>query len=477
MIRSFTHNRIGRLIVFAYCLCLTFIFSLSSASGAEPNEKSAREKALTETEGREKDLSRIPIGAAVRSALDGERLLTVELIARFQHYNPGAKNPADHYDRHIYSPKSVRYSKRTEKVYVNSLEGTATVVYDPSGFHKIGVIFHRFGKGRKNLFFDKTDNMSWATFPEESDISSPNLFEGKPVEFAETHGGKYIWVSYYRRSYDPNAALPSAVAVIDTEQDKIVRVISTGPLPKSLAASPDGKSLAVIHWGDNTVGFIDVGSDDPKDFRHSGLVTVENRYAVKKSESKINRDKACGYCLRGGVFTPDSRYLIVGRMKGGGLAVIDVAAQKYIGTLYGMKPTPRHLVLSPDGKILYLSSNASGFVSSYETGEVIRAVLDGRKSLAPVKEVATGVGTRTIDLTPDGKWLFAAVKYASRVAVIDTLDMSLVTSVPTDSYPVGLDVSPDGGQLWVTAQGVRGRGGNSVSVYKLSTGTQKVDGP
>ena len=71
-------------------------------------------------------------------------------------------------------------------------------------------------------------------------------------------------------------------------------------------------------------------------------------------------------------------------------------------------------------------------------------------------------------LSPDGRWLYAALNGASEVAVLDTLDMTVVSRVAADSFPVGLDISPDGDFLWVTSQGVDGAGGNSVEVYAIT---------
>jgi len=50
---------------------------------------------------------------------------------------------------------------------------------------------------------------------------------------------------------------------------------------------------------------------------------------------------------------------------------------------------------------------------------------------------------------------------------VNALTMGIVSRVRTDAYPVGLAMSPDGSQVWVTAQGRSGRGGNSVSVYRV----------
>ena len=68
-----------------------------------------------------------------------------------------------------------------------------------------------------------------------------------------SHNGRYLWVPYYRRDYDHGATSPSAVSIIDTTTDKIVRVLPTGPIPKYVAISPD-KWAAIAHWGDNTLG-------------------------------------------------------------------------------------------------------------------------------------------------------------------------------------------------------------------------------
>lgn len=390
--------------------------------------------------------------------------IAVELAGRFQHYNSRPKHTNDHYDNHVFSPKSVHFLSSGSKVYVNALEGLATIAYDYNNLKKMKAVRHRFKKKDAPLFEPHVETRSVSFHGTKEKVS--NVFMGKPVEFTETHNGRYLWVTYYRRSYDANASLPSAIAIIDTTSDSIARVLPAGAIPKSIAASPDGKRVAVINWGENSVGIINVMDQNPADFHYEKLITIEKKFIVN-GDKHLNRDSACGYCLRGAVFTPDSRYLLVGRMKGGGIAVIDMEKLQYVGTVYGMKPTPRHMVLSPDGEFLYLSSNISGYVSSFKLKDIIDAALKGKRGVKALYEIRTGSGTRTIQVSPDGRFLFAAIKYESRIAVISTDNMKLIMKVPTDSYPVGLDVSPDGSQLWVTAQGAKGYGGNSVSAYRL----------
>ncbi|MCZ6472675.1 MAG: hypothetical protein O6934_04475 [SAR324 cluster bacterium] len=416
-------------------------------------------------DGKVPDLVQVSIGTRVVE--QGGSGLSLELVARFQHYNPKPAHPADRFDRHVFSPKSVLFSASGGAVYVNALEGLTTLIYDPATLRKRRVIHHRFDAAEAGLFDSEVDQRYFAPYAAFGLPAQPNRFQGKPVEAAFSNGGRYLWISYYRRSYDKLGRLPSALAVLDVRTGRIVRVLPTGPIPKTLAVSPDGMLLAAVHWGDNTVGLIDTAADNPKGFRHLGEIVVGKRLPLHMDEN-VDRDHYCGFCLRGAVFTRDGRHLLVGRMGGGGIAVLDVAGRRHVGSVWGMKPTPRHLLLSPDGKRLFVSSSASGYVSVYRTAQLVDAALAGRRSLKPLLQAKVGRGARTIAITPDGRTLFVAVNRDSKVVALDTDGLQPRLEIPADSFPVGLAVSPDGTQLWVTSQGIKLRGGNSVSVYRIS---------
>lgn len=408
----------------------------------------------------------VPIGTISKPQVAPVRL---ELTSRFQHYRASPSSEADHWDEDIYSPKSARFLPDGSKVYINSLEGFRTVVYDPSKPEKIAVIKHRFGADDSELFAGLTTVFDYPFYKRHSS-GDVNRFNGKPVESETSHGGRYLWIPYYRRDWDGGATSPSAVAIIDTSTDTIVRVMPTGPIPKYVEASPDDKWLAVTHWGDNTVGLIDISSGDPATFAYRDERLVVERVLSQAGLAGDDRDKSCGYCLRGTVFTPDSETLLVARMGGGGVAGFDVESGAYLGTVLGMKPTPRHLAIGPKGETLFLSSNVSGNVSRIELSAVVdalRAAEGKRVQLEGWRSVYVGSGARTIDLAPDGRYIFAAINRASEIVVIDAETMEVISRVRTDSYTVGLAVSPDGRQVWTTSQGRSGSGGNSICVYRV----------
>jgi DNA-binding beta-propeller fold protein YncE len=414
------------------------------------------------------DASGLRVPLNIKSKGNGP--LQLELVARFQNYNARPSKPADVFDNQIYSPKSAHYSADGTKVYVNSLEGYTTRVFDPVALKPIGLIEHHFDESSAPLFQGETTVFGY-TYARKSPSGDPNQFKGKPVESTLSNDGRYLWVPYYRRDYDYGATSPGAVSIIDTKTDQIVRVMPTGPIPKYVVASPDGKWMAVTHWGDNTLGLIDISSDDAKTFKYRSERLVVDKVLSQAGLASKNRDAACGSCLRGTAFTPDSKTLLVARMGDGGIAGFDVASGKYLGTLTGEKPTPRHLVISEDGKWLFFSSNRSGTVTKVELSKVVSALRGadgGRVALEEWPNVWVGGGARTIEISPDGKWLFAASNAKSELIAVDAEKLEVVARVRTDRYTVGLAISPDGKQVITTSQGIDRRGGNSVCVYSVT---------
>ena len=386
---------------------------------------------------------------------------------RFQAYDPDPIAASDHFDLGVASPKSVRILASGEKVYVNALEGLQTLVYDPAEMRRIGVISHVFGPEQAPLFGGQSTVFE-LPYRRESPSGDPNHFGGKPVEMALSHGDRWLWIPYYRRDFDVGAGSPSAVAIVDTRTDAIVRVMPTGPIPKYVAISPDDRWASITHWGDNTVALIDISSGDPAAFAYRSERLVVEVALDQERLLGSNRDSACGFCLRGTVFGPEGQ-LWVARMGGeGGVAGFDVERGRYLGTVDGIPPNPRHLVLH--GETLYATSSRSGQVSRVSSKEVAAKLASaggGRVSLEGVRSARVGAGARTVDLSPDGRRLYVAVNARREVVELDAESLQILRRWRVDAHPVGLAVSPDGGWVWVTSQANRGLGGNSVTVLGL----------
>ena len=426
-------------------------------------------------------------------AYSADSSFCIELIGKKQYYDPSDIQTAD---QDINSPKSVNMHPNGTKYYVNSLEGATTVVYDFKTNQKLKLIHHEFTEADTVLlmgakpYYPFTHHLPDARHS-KSGFGGWGAFYGKPVESAFTHGGKYLWIPYYRRSYDLNAQDPSAVAIIDTESDSIIRLMDTGPLPKMVAPSPDGKLLAITHWGDNTVGIIDISSPNPADWHHLSLAIVDQQLKLNYSLTKqIDRDNDSGYCLRGTAFTPDNHYLLVGCMggsHGGGIAVIDLQASnsnsqlvtidsalskpQYLGRVLGNMYNLRHIIIR--NGYLYLSINRDGYIQRMplmqflESVPALKASSSKTTTLSGWQNCQVGAGARTIETSPDGRYIYAACNASSTLYVVDTQTFEVIAHMNADSYPVGLEASQDGHYVFTTSQGRSNGGGNCVDIFEV----------
>ena len=391
---------------------------------------------------------------------------TVSLTLATKHVNyPHC--PQQYSDVYINSPKSANIHPDGTKYYVNSLEGCCTVVYDMNTHKRLKVIRYDFKEGKDDALWSKPSKF----YPFTHYHNNVNTFQGKPVEATFSHGGRYLWIPFYRRTFDLNAQDPSAIAVIDTRTDEIVKLMETGPLPKMVACSHDGRHVAITHWGNNTVGLVNVESLNPDEWYHEKLLVVDYVLPLNFSLTQsVDRDNNSGYALRGTVFTPDDRYLLVGCMGGnGGIAVIDMQTQEYLGRVLGMMANVRHLVIR-DG-YLYLSINKAGYVQRIKLDKFMEAAhhISGKTTMLQGWESCqVGAGARTIEISPSGHFVFAACNLASKLYVMDTRTMKVACSIDVDSYPVGLDISNDGRYVIVTSQGRSNGGGNAVNIYEVN---------
>lgn len=458
--------------IFHAAVAATLIIAAGlTAVAVENNSGSPVEaQAETPTEGSTPDRTPVRKEPPVVHSAVGDRSKGVD--GSLQIVNTGKKQQYSYalkesFDPDITSPKSATFSADGKRFYINSLEGCRTAVYDAATLEKIAVITYSFPSGKGTLWGKASGYYPFRHYPDGENKG----FQGKPVESTWSHGGKYLWVPFYRRTFDLNAQDPSAIAVIDAATNRIVRMMETGPLPKMVATSHDGKLLAVTHWGDNTVGFIDISSDSPMEWHHLPPVAAGYKFNPDFSLTEpVNRDSKSGYLLRGTVFTPDDRYLLVSGMAGP-LTVIDARTRRYIGAVNSLSGI-RHLAIHGDW--LYGSKNMDASVIklplSALTRAIEKAVETGSRNIQlqeGARRCKVGGGARTLEVSPDGKYLFVACNSGSAIFVVDAGSMRVADSIRSDSYPVGLALSPDGSMMVSTSQGRSRQGGNAVNIYRV----------
>lgn len=350
----------------------------------------------------------------------------------------------------VLSPKSVDFIDN--KMFINALEKGSTLVYNTNNWTLEKKIDYQF----KNPEFVKIKNFPYSIHNES--------FLGKPVEF--THFKNTAFIPFYRLSWDSNSRYHSAIAQVDLSTLSIKNIIPSGSIPKMVRVSSDGQYLVNSHWGDNTVGIYYLDTNQNISDYH--YVVIDKKLNTENISG--DRDKNCGYCLRGTVITPDNKYAIIGRMGGGGLAVINLQTKSYIGTLWNVPLTPRHLVISSQNDLV-LSTCASGEIAKLSLDSIYKHIheLENKTNVSlkrtDWKSFNAGGSVRTIDLSKDGKYIYAALNTSSELAVIDYQSFKLIEKFKIANYPVGLAVSPDDKYIAVTQQGKSGNGGNHVDIF------------
>ena len=346
-------------------------------------------------------------------------------------------------DSEMLSPKSAEFLDK-HTLAINALEAGKTLIYDTETWQKEPSINHTFNQPE----FQKLDNFPYPVFTRP--------FMGKPVEI--THNQDKIWIPYYRYSWDTQSEHGSAIAQIDMKTRQIEKLIPAGNIPKMVTLSHNEQFLASTNWGDNTVIVYDLKNSE---------VTGQRYFTIDK---KLNtehitgdRDSHCGFCLRGTVFSPDDHYLLVSRMGGGGIALINLATNQYEGTARGVPLTPRHLVLK--GDMLYISTCYSKQIARIN----VHTFIEHYKSikLSDWQVLNMGSAVRTLSVSADGKYTYATLNDTSEVAVVDNENFKIIEKHKVASFPVGLTVSPDDQYIVVTSQGKTGRGGgNHIDIFK-----------
>ena len=132
----------------------------------------------------------------------------------------------------------------------------------------------------------------------------------------------------------------------------------------------------------------------------------------------------------------------------------------------------RHLLIR-DGYV-YLSINRDGYIQRMPLEKFLAAVPALKASankttpLSGWENCKVGNGARTIEFSPDGRYIYAACNASSTLYVVDVKSFQVVTSMSIDSYPVGLEVSKDGRYVFTTSQGRSNGGGNCVDIFEIT---------
>ncbi len=206
-----------------------------------------------------------------------------------------------------------------------------------------------------------------------------------------------------------------------------------------------------------------------------GFVSLIDTYSDDPSEAVVGiidvGDKPRGIALDDGGY---EKYAYVANSNSGSVSVISVfgSSMDVVHTVENIGNEPFGVAVSPDGDYVYVTNYGGANVSVIYRDDTD---IDDPTWEEVCRRIDVEEGPAGIAVSPDGKYVYVANRDKNSVSVIDTSnidtsngdDCGLSVYPPVENIgeePIGVAVTPDGSQIYVTCHGGGVAGGGTVSV-------------
>lgn len=304
--------------------------------------------------------------------------------------------------------------------------------------------------------------------------------------------GRDVAASHHDRVYAAEQ-FSNTVSVTDPIEAKLLGVIRLGdpqpgnfsPLYKGqvlvhgLGFSPDGRTLAVVSIGSNSVTFIDTATNAVKHTTYVGRspheafftpdgtelwVTVRGEDYVSVIDPQTYTEKARLKTPNGPgmtIFSPDGRYGYVCSSFTPELVVFDVASHSQVAGLPQPSPFCPNIAATPDGRQVWYTLKDIGAT----------VVIDAHPPFSQLKVMDTGPLTNHVNFidTPKGQFAYVSVGGLNQVQVFRTDSFERVATISVGRLPHGVWPSGDGKRIFVGLE-------NDDALAIIDTATNRVIG-
>jgi YVTN family beta-propeller protein len=270
-------------------------------------------------------------------------------------------------------------------------------------------------------------------------------------------------------------SLEASVSVIDTATWTETKRVPTGKEPHHMYLTPDEKSLIIANAFSDSLTFIDPktaevqrtvrGILDPYQLRFSAdmkwFVTAANRlnhvdiYKWDGSNLALAKRIATGKTPSHLWIDSKSTTVYATMQDSDELVVIDLASQtlKWRGKT---GPMPADVYGTPDDKQILVGLTGGDGVEVYDvTGPAPKLV----------KLIKTGKGAHAFRSAGDKRHVYVSNRVANTISKIDFQSMTVVESYPAPGGPDCMDLSPDGKLIYVAS-----RWAKKLTVIDTTTG-------
>jgi YVTN family beta-propeller protein len=230
-------------------------------------------------------------------------------------------------------------------------------------------------------------------------------------------------------------------------------------LVHGLGFSPDGRTLAVVSIGSNSVTFIDTATNAVRHTTYVGRSPHEAFYTpdgkevwvTVRGEDYVAVLDAATFAEKtqlrtpGGpgmtTFSPDGRYSYVCSSFNPVLTVFDARSREVVGTVPQPSPFCPNIAATPDGRQVWFTLKDVGKTVAF----------DAKPPFPILKIIDTGPITNHVNfaVTPQGQFAYVSVGGLNQVKVYRTTDFSQVATVAVGKLPHGVWPSGDGKRIYL----------------------------
>jgi YVTN family beta-propeller protein len=266
------------------------------------------------------------------------------------------------------------------------------------------------------------------------------------------------------------------LSFVDLASGQSLAKPATGKAPHEIAVSPDGKTAAVVAYGDKTIDLFDVAARtklktidlSPNEGPHGIVWLKDGRIVVTTERSKsvaivdptagkvvasIPTDQEATHMV---AVTSDGGTAFTANIRSGTVSVIDLKAGRKTRDI-AVGGEPEGMALSKEEQVLWVADLKGARVQAYDT-----------ESLEKLGEVATGPVPIRVAASPDGRWIVTSNVGDGSLTLIDAAGRRKVRDIPImgtqEAGQVTILFGADG-KLYAAETGR-----NTVAEIDLSTG-------
>lgn len=247
------------------------------------------------------------------------------------------------------------------------------------------------------------------------------------------------------------------VSVLDAASFKTLTVVRTGRMPHNVQVSPDGRFAWVTNNGLPGQPADAAVHRGMSHGAHVGATQLGAVWVIDTATDAVVAKVPVGLHPAHVVLSPDGRLAFVTNGGDNTVSVINTSTTNPVATI-GVGAFPHGLRFRPDGKEIYVANLKGGTVSVIDTA-----------SQKEVAQIPVGKGPAQTGFTPDGRLAFVSLSQENAVAVIDPATRRVIRKIAVGSVPIQIFAAPDSRMLLVANQGTRKQPGKTVSLIDLDS--------